>query len=182
MPEKMVVEETKRSYMYLNLYNFNVDGIFINRILPEDMKQSFFDEWQQLQAGYIDEIEQVFGMIPLYRIKWYDVEITGMKSLDRLIEDVLKEKDLFEVKTSVRNEEYEKTGEGYLLKVYLPCVKKQDILMHETGSDVIIRIGNFKRSIPLPDVLRKYQVAGAKIEENYLNIRFVKAEGGNGNE
>ena len=27
-PEKMVLEETKRSYMYLNLYNFNVDGIY----------------------------------------------------------------------------------------------------------------------------------------------------------
>ena len=26
IPEKMVVEETKRNYMYLNLYNFNVDG------------------------------------------------------------------------------------------------------------------------------------------------------------
>ncbi|MBR5761821.1 MAG: ArsA family ATPase, partial [Lachnospiraceae bacterium] len=26
VPEKMVVEETKRNYMYMNLYNFNVDG------------------------------------------------------------------------------------------------------------------------------------------------------------
>ena len=24
-PEKMVVEETKRNYMYMNLYNYNVD-------------------------------------------------------------------------------------------------------------------------------------------------------------
>ena len=30
VPEKMVVEETKRNYMYLNLYNFNVDGIFLS--------------------------------------------------------------------------------------------------------------------------------------------------------
>lgn len=32
IPEKMVVEETKRSYMYLNLYNFNVDGLYILHI------------------------------------------------------------------------------------------------------------------------------------------------------
>ena len=182
MPEKMVVEETKRNYMYLNLYNFNVDSIFINRILPTDLNLPFFDEWLQLQSDYIKEIEQIFGSIPLYKIKWYDVEITGMKSLDRLVEDVLTDKDLLTVKTTVRNEVYEKTKDGYLLKVYLPCVKKQDILMHESGSDIVIRIGNFKRSIPLPNVLRKYQVNGAKFIEDYLNIQFTLVDGGANNE
>ena len=44
-PEKMVVEETKRNYMYMNLYNFNVDGLYINRILPQNIKNDFFDQW-----------------------------------------------------------------------------------------------------------------------------------------
>lgn len=177
IPEKMVVEETKRNYMYLNLYNFNVDGIFINRILPTEVNTEFFDEWMQIQSGYINELQEVFGTIPLYKIKWYDIDITGMKSLDRLVEDVLTDKDLFAVQNTIRNEEYEKTEEGYQLKVYLPCVKKQDIVMHEAGADIVIRIGNFKRSIPLPNALRKYQVDGAKVKDDYLNIQFVLAEG-----
>ena len=40
--EKMVIEETKRNYMYLNLYNTNVDALYINRIMPEDIDNSFF--------------------------------------------------------------------------------------------------------------------------------------------
>lgn len=177
LPEKMVVEETKRNYMYLNLYNFNVDGIFINRILPADMNIAFFNEWLGLQADYIREIEEVFGSIPLYKIKWYDIEITGIKSLDRLVGDVLTDDNLLQVQTTVRNEEFEKSAEGYLLKVYLPCVKKQEIDLFETGTEVVIRIGNFKRCIPLPNALRKYQVAGAKINDNYLDVQFVKMEG-----
>lgn len=182
IPEKMVVEETKRNYMYLNLYNYNVDAIFINFILPKDLNLPFFDEWLELQASYINEIEQVFGTIPVYPIKWYDEEIAGLRSLDRLVQDVLQEEDCLQIQTTVRNEEYEKTEEGYLLKVYLPCVKKQDILMHETGADIVIRIGNFKRSIPLPNALRRFKVSGAKIIDDYLNIRFVQTEGGLGNE
>ncbi len=178
IPEKMVVEETKRSYMYLNLFNFNVDGIFINRILPMDLELGFFDEWQKLQANYIHELEQIFGVLPICRIKWYDIEITGMKSLDRLIKDSLTQDNLLEVLTSLRNEEYEKTKEGYLLKVFLPGAVKEEILLHETGSDVVVRIGSFKRSIPLPSVLRKYQVSGAKIVDQYLNIQFLPIEGG----
>lgn len=177
MPEKMVVEESKRNYMYLNLYNFNVDGIFINRILPADLDLPFFEEWQELQAEYIRELEEVFDNTPLYKIKWYDAEISGMKALDRLVKDVLKDKDILDVKKTIRNEEYEKTPEGYLLKVYLPFVTKSEVNLHETGSDIVIRIGNFKRSIPLPNTLRKYQVAGAKLVEDHLNISFVKEKG-----
>lgn len=182
MPEKMVVEETKRNYMYLNLYNYNVDAIFINRILPKDVNLPFFDEWLRVQSSYITELEQVFGNIPLFRIKWYEEEITGMKCLDRLVKDVLTEEDCLDILTTVRNEEYEKTDEGYLLKVYLPCVNKQDLILHETGTDIVIRIGNFKRSIPLPNALRRFQVTGAKISEDYLGIRFVPMEGGTVNE
>lgn len=182
VPEKMVVEETKRNYMYLNLYNYNVDAIFINRILPTDLNLSFFDDWLKLQAEYIEEIQQVFGLIPLYKIKWYEVEIAGIQMLDRLVKEVLTEEDLMNVKMTVRNEEYEKTEEGYLLKVFIPGVNKQDILMHETGSEIVIRIGNFKRNIPLPNVLKRYKVIGAKMNENYLYINFTMEMGGNQNE
>lgn len=178
VPEKMVVEETKRNYMYLNLFNFNVDGIFINRILPVDLEVEFFDEWQKLQANYIHELEQIFGALPIYRIKWYDIEISGIPSLDRLMNDSLTQDNILEVLTKLRNEEYIKTKDGYLLKVYLPGAVKEEILLHETGSDVVVRIGNFKRSIPLPNALRKYQVSGAKIADNYLNIQFLPGEGG----
>jgi arsenite-transporting ATPase len=159
-----------------------VDAIFINRILPKDVNLSFFDEWLPLQSSYINELEQVFGTIPLFKIKWYDEEITGMRSLDRLTKDVLTDDSGLAILTTVRNEEYEKTEEGYLLKVYLPCVKKQDLILHETGTDVVIRIGNFKRSIPLPNALRRFQVTGAKIVDDYLNIRFAPGEGGSVNE
>lgn len=54
--EKMVIEETKRNYMYLNLYNFNVDALYINRIMPEDIDNSFFDEWKCIQRKYIKYI------------------------------------------------------------------------------------------------------------------------------
>ncbi|MDF2905210.1 MAG: arsenical pump-driving ATpase [Herbinix sp.] len=182
MPEKMVVEETKRNYMYLNLFNFNVDAIFINRILPNDINLKFFDEWLMLQAEYIKELEQIFGTIPIYKVKWYDIEITGIKALDRLVEDVITDAHILDVQTKVRNEEYEKTESGYQLKVYLPCVTKEEVMMHETGTDIILRIGNFKRSIPLPNALRKYHVEGAKIIDQFLRIQFVPVEGGQSDE
>jgi arsenite-transporting ATPase len=43
--------------------------------------------------------------------------------------------------------------------------------------DIVIRIGNYKRSIPLPNALRKYRVDGAKIIDQFLKIQFVPEKG-----
>lgn len=173
MPEKMVVEETKRNYMYLNLYNFNVDALFINRILPEEADNLFFVEWKSLQEKYRTELEEVFGSIPIFNIKWYEVDLNGLKAIDRLVEDVMTEDNLFEVLHNQNNETFEKNKEGYLLSVRVPFAKKEEVQLHEVGNDIVIRIGNFKRCIPLPDSLRKYQIVRAKLDEEVLEIQFA---------
>lgn len=182
MPEKMVVDETKRNYMYLNLYNYNVDAVFINRVLPEGQELKFFDEWLDIQDRYIKELEMVFYNMPIFKIPWYDTEIAGLKALDRVIEDTLKDENIFTVLKTIRNEEYEKNEEGYVLKLFIPYAEKGDIDLHETGTEIIVRIGNFKRSIPLPNTLRKYQVAGARQQDDFLAILFVNEDGGAENE
>lgn len=174
MPEKMVVEETKRSYMYLNLYNFNVDGLYINRVLPADLGNDFFDEWIRIQSDYIQELESVFAGMPVYRIPWYDLDLNGMEGLDRIAGDCLADTALFEVRCSASNEVFEKTEEGYVLTVCLPCAKKEEIELHQSKSDMILRIGNFKRSIPLPGTLARCQVDSARLENGRLAIRFSR--------
>lgn len=174
IPEKMVVEETKRNYMYMNLYNYNVDGIFINRILPADIGNPFFGEWLDIQKQYIEELENVFVESPIYYIRWYDTDLCGMEAIDKICESVLTQSDLFNVKDNQPGETYEMTENGYKLSLYLPCVKKEELELHQSGTDVIIKIGNFKRNIPIPNTLRNYSITSAKIEEQILNIQFVK--------
>ncbi len=176
IPEKMVVEETKRNYMYMNLYNFNVDGLYINRIIPDDIDNKFFDRWKLLQGNYLNELEAAFYNIPTYKIKWYEVDINGIEGLDRMVEDSLQDENIFEVNKKVESETFEKTDTGYRLKVYVPFTNKQDFELLESGTDIIIKIGNFKRNIPIPNVMRKYPVRSAKFEAEALCIDFVIKE------
>lgn len=172
IPEKMVVEETKKNYMYLNLYNFNVDGLFINRIISNDVNNKFFDRWKQIQNEYLEELNETFMDIPTYKIKWYESDINGMEYLDRVCRDSLKDKNIFEVLKKTTNEVFEKIDDGYLLKVYIPFADKKQFDLLESPTDIVIKIGNFKRNIPLPDVLRKHSVTSAKFENKTLNIIF----------
>ncbi len=172
MPEKMVVEETKRNYMYMNLYNFQVDGLYINRILPEDIDNPFFHEWLNIQHQYITELEEVFSEMPIYRIPWFDTDLNGLSGIDRIDREALNGRDVFALQEDLKGERYVKNEAGYLLSIFLPCVEKGEVHLHESGTDLIIKIGNFKRSIPLPASLRSHGVTSAKLDEKTLCVQF----------
>ncbi len=174
IPEKMVVEETKRSYMYLSLYDFAVDGVFINRILPKDMDNPFFDKWLKIQEEYVHELEAVFAHIPIYRIPWFDTDINGLDGLDRIVHGVLDKHKIFQPMKEGKRERYYKDEKGYGLKLYIPGLDKEKLDIHESQVDVIIKLGNFKRNIPKPNTLRNYQIASASFEEDELTLAFLE--------
>lgn len=176
-PEKMVVEETKRNYMYLNLYNFNVDGIYINRILPTDINNDFFTGWLAAQKEYITCLKECFSSLPVYEIPWYDEELKGERAIRRIVEDVLDGMEVFAGKSITERECFRQTETGYQLEVFLPYAEKDSIDLYQSAADIIIKTGNFKRNIPLPNVLRSYEVTGAKFEDGKLCIWFERGGG-----
>lgn len=180
MPEKMVVEETKRNYMYMNLYDFNVDGLYINRILPKDIDNPFFNDWVSTQNGYVEALETVFRNMPIYKIPWFDTDLNGLEGIDQLVNNVLVGKMPFDHAVTNMGERYEKTEEGYRLFLQLPFASKEAIQFHETHLDLVLKIGNFKRCIPKPNVLRDYVLTRAKLDTGVLQVDFVK--GGERNE
>lgn len=172
MPEKMVVEETKRNYMYMNLYNFNVDGLYINRILPKDIQNEFFEQWVQIQKKYIIQLEESFVALPIYRVPWYDEELKGLKAVQRICEDALTDSTLFDAKIITEQEVFEKNNKGYMLRVSVPFTEKNQLDMYQSETDVVIKLGNFKRNISLPNTLRNYLITSAKMQDSKLNIQF----------
>ena len=63
---------------------------------------------------------------------------------------------------------------GYQLDVFLPCADKSSIDLYQATTDIVIKTGNFKRNIPLPNILRNYVVTGAKFDDGKLSILFEK--------
>ncbi|BCJ98608.1 ArsA family ATPase [Anaerocolumna chitinilytica] len=176
MPEKMVVEETKRNFMYMNLYDYHVDGIYINRILPKDMDNPFFIDWIAIQNQYIEELEAVFDGMPIYKIPWFDTDLNGLSGVDRIEQNVLKGRDVFSIQEELVSQCFEKVENGYNLLLKLPFIEKGEVILHESGTDIILKIGNFKRCIPKPNSLRNYAVTGAQLSDGILTVNFT--EGG----
>jgi len=51
-PERMVLRETQRAFVYFTLHGLAVDGILVNRVLPLAVTDAYFEEWRASQPAF----------------------------------------------------------------------------------------------------------------------------------
>src|SRR5919202_1639723 len=67
--EKMVIAEARRAYTYLNLYDYAVDAVVVNRLLPDAVSDPYFEKWREAQAKHLAAIEDSFSPIPIFKAR-----------------------------------------------------------------------------------------------------------------
>lgn len=182
IPEKMVVEETKRNFMYMNLYQYNVDTVFINRVLSGEISNSFIKNWREIQSKYIKELEEVFVNIPIAKIPWYPNEILGIDAAEKLSKRVFSIAKELPPKKDFPEEKYSTWEKGYIFTLYLPQAKLEDIKVNIHEMDLVIKVNNFNRCIPLPNVLRGSSINKLELENQWLSVYFETAKNMGGEE
>lgn len=183
-PEKMVIKEAQRSFTYLNIYDFNVDAIVVNKVIPENVADDYFKVWKDIQNKYKADIIESFTPIPIYYSPLFETEVVGLEMLDRMGKAIFGEEDPVAIKYTGRAQRVYKDGEDYILAIDIPFVEKQDLSLNQKGDQLIIKAGSIKRSITLPRTLLNYAIRKAKFEDEMLKIWFgsKEADGGNDNE
>jgi arsenite-transporting ATPase len=178
-PEKMVMREAERAVSYLGLFNYPVDSVIINRILPESSADSeFYRERRAIQAKYIEMIENNFRPLPIWYAPYYSHEVVGFEALDRLAADCFGESDPGDIFYRGIVQEIVDSGDGnYLLRLPIPFIAKEDVRLRKRGDELFITIGNFKREMILPAVLAKRRAGGGRLRDGFLEITFLPDDG-----
>ncbi|MGF1515786.1 MAG: TRC40/GET3/ArsA family transport-energizing ATPase [Elainellaceae cyanobacterium] len=171
-PEKMVIKESLRAHAYLSLYNVATDLVIANRIIPDSVTDPFFKQWKENQQQYRQEIHDNFHPLPVKEVPLFTQEMCGLEALERLKETLFADEDPAQVyykETTLRVVEEEG---NFSLEVYLPGIPKDRVDLSKTGDELNIRIGNHRRNLVLPQALAARQPSSAKMEDDYLKIRF----------
>ena len=174
-PEKMVIKESLRAHAYLSLYNVATDMVVANRIIPDEVTDPFFRRWKENQQQYRQEIHDNFSPLPVKEVPLYSEEMCGLAALERLKETLYADEDPAQVYYKETTLRVVQEQNQYSLEVYLPGIAKDKVELSKSGDELNIRIGNHRRNLVLPQALAALQPAGAKMEEDYLKIRFASA-------
>ena len=76
-PEKMVLRETERAFVYFSLHGLTVDAIVVNRLLPPEVSDAWFNEWHSSQDRILREIEEYFAPVSVKRVPLFAREVLG---------------------------------------------------------------------------------------------------------
>ena len=172
-PEKMVINETKRAYAYLCLYNKNVECLIVNRVFPETYKGDYFDFKLSEQKKYIEYIHQAFDPMKILYSEQMNTELLGLDLLDKMADNIFGDSDPTDVYSDHSPMRFTKEDGIYKIILELPFIEKKDIELFRTNDgSVIVHVGSQKRNIALPLTLTHAKMIGAELKNEELIISF----------
>lgn len=171
-PEKIVLKETQRAFMYFCLYKMVIDGIIMNRVLPEDVTDSYFSGWIESQRRYMERAEEYFSPIPVFPVHLFRREVLGYDRLRDLAERIYGGRNPLDHFFTGEPYSLVKEGGDYRLIMKLPFVGKRDIELNKVSDELIVRLGSFKRHVLLPRQVAASRSVKARREGHDLCITF----------
>jgi len=171
-PDRVVIDEARRTFTYLNLYGYLTDAVVVNRIFPAEVGV-YFGAWRERQQAHLREVEEAFAPVPVLRAPYFETEVRGTAMLDRLADAVFATAEAEAVLHDRVSERLEVGEREATLHLDLPCVRRGDVALKKIGLELIVRVGSQKRTMLLPPGLADFRPVGAFLRDGGLTVRFT---------
>jgi arsenite-transporting ATPase len=176
-PEKMVLRETQRAFVYFSLHGLTVDSVIVNRVLPADVKDAWFSEWHASQEKVLHEIEEYFAPVPVKRVPLFAHEVLGRKRLQELAELLYPGgEDPSAVTRTEKPYTFGKVNGIYEIRVHLPFATKGEVGLFKKGDELVVEIGTLRRHIGLPRSMAMLLPGRARLENQVLTVEMKEAQ------
>ncbi|GAB2623084.1 ArsA family ATPase [Nocardioides ginkgobilobae] len=171
-PETVVLAEARRSYTNLSLFGYRVDGVVANRVFPAG-GDAWREGWVAAQDAVLGQVAQSFAGLPVWRSEYRSVEPVGVDALRTLAAEVYAGSDPLAPPRGEGPFQVTRTDAGAVLSLALPFVTRAEVDLARNGDELVVTVGSYRRLLTLPSGLSRLRVAGARVEDGRLQVRFT---------
>jgi len=176
-PEKMVLRETERAFVYFSLHGLTVDAVIVNRLLPAEVNDPWFNEWHTSQDKTLRDIEEYFAPVRVRRVPLFAREVLGRERLEQLAAVLYPQgEDPAAVTRTERPFSFAKLDGAYEVRVTLPFATKGEVGLFKKGDELVVEVGTLRRHIGLPRSMAGLQPARARLENRMLRVEMKEAQ------
>jgi len=176
-PEKMVLRETQRAFVYFSLHGLTVDTVIVNRVLPAEVMDTWFDEWHRSQENVLQEIDEYFAPVPVKRVPLFAHEVLGKDRLQELAKVLYPaDEDPLAVTRTDKPYTFEKRDGIYEIRVLMPFAVKGEIGLFKKGDELVVEIGTLRRHIGLPRSMAMLRPSRAKLDNGVLTVEMREGQ------
>lgn len=171
-PDPIALAETRRTYTYLALFGFPVDGIFVNKVLPQEFSEGYFSPMHADQQAHLGRIGESFMDTSIFQVPHYGAPPLGAERLLEVGREVFAEKDPSAILSKLHPITFKKEKGRVQLTFTLPGLDKKNLDIGRKENDLILDTGNGVRVVNLPDSLVDSTVEEARYQDPELVIEF----------
>ena len=172
-PERMVLRETQRAFVYFSLHGLTVDGIVVNRVLPDEIKDDWFRDWRASQAKIMEEIEQYFAPVAVKRVPLFTHEVLGRERLDDLARSLYAaDEDPAAVTRIEAPYSFAVNNGRHEVRLRFPFAAKGEIGLFKKGDELVVEVGTLRRHIGLPTSMAALSPGRARLENGFLTVEM----------
>ena len=173
-PERMVIQEAKRAFTYLQLYGYNVDAIVVNRVLPPMEHPGIFARYLESQIGYLQEIEESFSPLPIMKVEHAGREVFGLELLDEIATAMYHQDDPTIIYHEESPVEYKATDEGYVVRLKLAFLHDQEFNLSKYGDELVLELGNRRKHLFLPRFANFMELGEHQYNDPWLEVNLIR--------
>jgi arsenite-transporting ATPase len=172
-PERVVLRETQRAFVYFALHGLTVDRIVVNRVLPDHVQDPFFRAWQATHERVLADMETYFAPVGLKRVPLFDDEVFGRERLEEMARLLYGDEDPAAIVREERPYHFDKREDGrYEVRLTLPFATKGEIELFKKSDELVVTIGSLRRHIGLPTSMASLQPGRARLVDGALTIEL----------
>src|SRR6516164_5574405 len=176
-PEKMVLRETQRAFVYFSLHGLTVDTVIVNRLLPAEIRDKWFNEWHHSQDAILHEIEEYFAPVLVKRVPLFSHEVLGRQRLEDMAGVLYSQgEDPAAVTRTEKPYTFRKQDGRHEIRVLLPFATQGEVELFKKGDELVVQIGTFRRHIGLPRSMAALQPSRAKLDNKVLTVEMKEAQ------
>lgn len=171
-PEKMVISEARRTYTYLGLFGYAVDSAIVNRVLPDTVTDPYFKRWREIQHEHLEEVEEGFADVDIRHLRLFDEEMVGLDKLRLVGEELYGDDDPTHHFATSHPFSVEDDGDQVVLVLSVPFAESPDVDVLRHADELFVTVGPYRRSLVLPDSLKRREVRRAQLGDGELRVTF----------
>ena len=88
VPEEMIIFDTQRAAKLFAKFNVPLSGYIVNRVIPAELSGQKIPDYLrnrlEMQTGYLEKIDTVFGKEVLARIPEFERDIAGLPMIEKM--------------------------------------------------------------------------------------------------
>ncbi len=171
--DRVVVAEARRTLTTLGLFGYPVDGVIVNRLVPERATDPFLAGWRQRQHRALAEVTEACGEIPRLDAELAEHEPVGVDALRALAAELYRTCDPAAVLHDGARPHVVEQADGLTLRLPLPNTVADEVDLRQRADELYVSVGGYTRNVVLPTALRTRQVRSATVADGWLSVGFA---------